>query len=173
MPKLFITVNWYIYSSSIYLKHKKYATLNNSLRNHTTGCSTKRSSNCSIILCILQKEACVMMSWIIFCLWEFFMRCRGNKITVKFLNFITFQVFHDLYELSTKHKFSSYLNHHLHKLSSVDWPVLSRYHRYLLWTGWKSCQRKKNSVHLIMVQEMVQIIYFKISPWQSVTSFRI
>ena len=96
-----------------------------------------------------------------------------NKITVKFLNFIAFQVFHDLYELSTKHKFSSYLNHHLHKLSSVDWPVLSRYHRYLLWTGWKSCQEKKNSVHLIMVQEMVQIIYFKISPWQSVTSFRI
>ena len=96
-----------------------------------------------------------------------------KKNTVKFLNFIAFQVFHDLYELSTKHKFSSYLNHHLHKLSSVDWPVLSRYHRYLLWTGWKSCQEKKNSVHLIMVQEMVQIIYFKISPWQSVTSFRI
>ena len=96
-----------------------------------------------------------------------------NKITVKFLNFIAFQVFHDLYELSTKHKFSSYLNHHLHKLSSVDWPVLSRYHRYLLWTGWKSCQEKKNSIHLIMVQEIVQIIYFKISPWQSVISFRI
>ena len=96
--------------------------------------------------------------------------CRGNKITVKFLNFIAFQVFHDLYELS---KFSSYLNHHLHKLSSVDWPVLSRYHRYLLWTGWKSCQEKKNSIHLIMVQEIVQIIYFKISPWQSVTNFRI
>ena len=99
--------------------------------------------------------------------------CRGNKITVKFLNFIAFQVFHDLYELSTKHKFSSYLNHHLHKLSSVDWPVLSRYHRYLLWTGWKSCQEKKNSIHLIMVQEIVQIMYFKISPWQSVISFRI
>ena len=96
-----------------------------------------------------------------------------KKNTVKFLNFIAFQVFHDLYELSTKHKFSSYLNHHLHKLSSVDWPVLSRYHRYLLWTGWKSCQEKKNSIHLIMVQEMVQIIYFKISPWQSVISFRI
>ena len=63
-----------------------------------------------------------------------------KKNTVKFLNFIAFQVFHDLYELS---KFSSYLNHHLHKLSSVDWPVLSRYHRYLLWTGWKSCQEKK------------------------------
>ena len=96
-----------------------------------------------------------------------------KKNTVKFLNFIAFQVFHDLYELSTKHKFSSYLNHHLHKLSSVDWPVLSRYHRYLLWTGWKSCQEKKNSIHLIMVQEIVQIIYFKISPWQSVISFRI
>ena len=96
-----------------------------------------------------------------------------KKNTVKFLNFIAFQVFHDLYELSTKHKFSSYLNHHLHKLSSVDWPVLSRYHRYLLWTGWKSCQEKKNSIHLIMVQEMVQIIYFKISPWQSVISLRI
>ena len=52
-----------------------------------------------------------------------------KKNTVKFLNFIAFQVFHDLYELS---KFSSYLNHHLHKLSSVDWPVLSPYHRYLL-----------------------------------------
>ena len=93
-----------------------------------------------------------------------------KKNTVKFLNFIAFQVFHDLYELS---KFSSYLNHHLHKLSSVDWPILSRYHRYLLWTGWKSCQEKKNSIHLIMVQEIVQIIYFKISPWQSVISFRI
>ena len=66
-----------------------------------------------------------------------------RKNTVKFLNFIAFQFFNDLYELSTKHKFSSYLNHHLHKLSSVDWPVLSRYHRYLLWTGWKSCQEKK------------------------------
>ena len=96
-----------------------------------------------------------------------------KKNTVKFLNFIAFQDFHDLYELSTKHKFSSYLNHHLHKLSSVDWPVLSRYHRYLLWTGWKSCQEKKNSIHLIMVQEIVQIIYFKIPPWQSVISFRI
>ena len=114
----------------------------------------------------------------LFCVFENFFCIRdtgrrGNKITVKFLNFIAFQVFHDLYELSTKHKFSSYLNHHLHKLSSVDWPVLSRYHRYLLWTGWKSCQEKKNSIHLIMVQEMVQIIYFKISPWQSVISFRI
>ena len=78
MPKLFITVNWYIYSPSIYLKHKKYATLNNSLRNHTTGSSTKRSSNRSIILCILQKEACLMMSWIILCLWEFFMR-QGHR----------------------------------------------------------------------------------------------
>ena len=27
-----------------------------------------------------------------------------RKNTVKFLNFIAFQVFHDLYELSTKHK---------------------------------------------------------------------
>ena len=63
--KTLYTVNW-------------YAPLNNSLRNDTTGCSTKRSSNHSIILCILQKEACLMTSWIILCLWEFFLH-QGHR----------------------------------------------------------------------------------------------
>ena len=63
--KTLYTVNW-------------YATLNNSLRNDTTGCSTKRSSNHSIIFCILQKEACLMTSWIILCLWEFFLH-HGHR----------------------------------------------------------------------------------------------